>query len=51
MGDDGATGMLEMFQAGAHTLAQDEASCVVFGMRDAERGNRPGWGYGDSSAE
>lgn len=32
MGDDGAAGMLEMFQAGAHTLAQDEASCVVFGM-------------------
>ncbi len=32
MGDDGAAGMLEMFQAGAYTLAQDEASCVVFGM-------------------
>jgi two-component system chemotaxis response regulator CheB len=32
MGDDGATGMLEMKQAGAHTIAQDEASCVVFGM-------------------
>jgi two-component system chemotaxis response regulator CheB len=32
MGDDGAAGMLEMYQAGAHTLAQDEASCVVFGM-------------------
>lgn len=32
MGDDGAAGMLEMRQAGAHTLAQDEASCVVFGM-------------------
>lgn len=32
MGDDGATGLLEMRQAGAHTLAQDEASCVVFGM-------------------
>lgn len=32
MGDDGATGMLEMKQAGAHTLAQDEESCVVFGM-------------------
>lgn len=32
MGDDGAAGMLEMHQAGAHTLAQDEASCVVFGM-------------------
>ncbi|MGA7155363.1 MAG: chemotaxis response regulator protein-glutamate methylesterase [Acidobacteriaceae bacterium] len=32
MGDDGAKGMLEMKQAGAMTLAQDEASCVVFGM-------------------
>lgn len=32
MGDDGANGMLEMNQAGAHTIAQDEASCVVFGM-------------------
>jgi two-component system chemotaxis response regulator CheB len=32
MGDDGARGMLEMHQAGAHTMAQDEASCVVFGM-------------------
>lgn len=32
MGDDGASGMLEMHQAGARTLAQDEESCVVFGM-------------------
>jgi two-component system chemotaxis response regulator CheB len=32
MGDDGATGLCHMRQAGAHTLAQDEASCVVFGM-------------------
>jgi two-component system chemotaxis response regulator CheB len=32
MGDDGARGLLEMRQAGAHTAAQDEASCVVFGM-------------------
>jgi len=32
MGDDGARGMLEMKQSGAHTVAQDEASCVVFGM-------------------
>lgn len=32
MGDDGARGMQEMHQAGAFTLAQDEASCVVFGM-------------------
>ena len=32
MGRDGAAGLLEMQQAGAYTLAQDEASCVVFGM-------------------
>jgi two-component system, chemotaxis family, protein-glutamate methylesterase/glutaminase len=32
MGDDGARGMAEMKQAGAMTLAQDEATCVVFGM-------------------
>lgn len=32
MGDDGAKGLLEMKEAGAYTLAQDEASCVVFGM-------------------
>jgi two-component system chemotaxis response regulator CheB len=32
MGDDGARGMKEMFDVGAHTIAQDEASCVVFGM-------------------
>ncbi len=32
MGDDGARGLKEMFDAGAHTVAQDEASCVVFGM-------------------
>jgi two-component system, chemotaxis family, protein-glutamate methylesterase/glutaminase len=32
MGDDGAAGLLEMRQANAHTIAQDEASCVVFGM-------------------
>ncbi len=32
MGDDGAAGLLEMRQAGAQTLAQDEHSCVVFGM-------------------
>lgn len=40
MGSDGASGLLEMRQAGAATLAQDEASCVVFGMpREAiERG-------------
>jgi two-component system chemotaxis response regulator CheB len=32
MGDDGARGMLEMKNAGAFTIAQDEATCVVFGM-------------------
>lgn len=32
MGKDGANAMLEMKQAGAHNVAQDEASCVVFGM-------------------
>jgi two-component system chemotaxis response regulator CheB len=32
MGDDGAKGMLEMKEAGAATIAQDEKSCVVFGM-------------------
>ena len=32
MGDDGARGMKEMFDAGAVTIAQDEASCVVYGM-------------------
>lgn len=40
MGDDGANGLLEMRKAGAQTIAQDEESCVVFGMpREAiERG-------------
>ena len=32
MGDDGAHGMREMREAGAYTIAQDEKSCVVFGM-------------------
>jgi two-component system, chemotaxis family, protein-glutamate methylesterase/glutaminase len=32
MGDDGARGMKEMHEAGAKTIAQDEQSCVVFGM-------------------
>ena len=32
MGDDGAEGLCEMKQAGAATIAQDEATCIVFGM-------------------
>lgn len=32
MGADGAKGLLSMQQSGAHTLAQDEATCVVYGM-------------------
>ncbi len=32
MGDDGASGLLEMKEAGAKTIAQDEKTCVVFGM-------------------
>lgn len=32
MGKDGAVGMLEMKRAGSFTIAQDEASCIVFGM-------------------
>jgi two-component system chemotaxis response regulator CheB len=32
MGDDGAKGLLEMKKAGAHTVAQNEETCVVFGM-------------------
>ena len=40
MGDDGATGMKEMHEAGARTIAQDEATSVVYGMpkEAAERG-------------
>lgn len=38
MGDDGARGLRAMHEAGAYTLAQDEASCVVYGMpREAVR--------------
>jgi two-component system chemotaxis response regulator CheB len=32
MGSDGAQGMLKLRKAGAHTIAQDEATCVVYGM-------------------
>jgi two-component system chemotaxis response regulator CheB len=32
MGKDGAVGLREMREAGAHTFAQDEATCVVYGM-------------------
>jgi len=32
MGSDGAQGLLRMRQAGAHTIAQDESTCVVYGM-------------------
>jgi two-component system chemotaxis response regulator CheB len=38
MGSDGAQGLLRMKRAGARTIAQDEASCIVFGMpREAIR--------------
>jgi two-component system chemotaxis response regulator CheB len=38
MGSDGAQGMLKLKRIGARTIAQDEASCVVFGMpREAIR--------------
>jgi two-component system chemotaxis response regulator CheB len=38
MGNDGARGMLAMRRSGAITIAQDEASCVVYGMpREAKR--------------
>jgi two-component system chemotaxis response regulator CheB len=32
MGDDGARGLKELHDSGARTLAQDEESCVVYGM-------------------
>jgi two-component system chemotaxis response regulator CheB len=37
MGDDGARGLKEMHDAGAPTIGQDEASCVVYGMPMAAR--------------
>ena len=35
MGADGAAGLLEMKHSGAQTIAQDETSCIVFGMPKA----------------
>jgi two-component system chemotaxis response regulator CheB len=32
MGDDGARGMLELKEAGSYNVAQDEATCIVYGM-------------------
>ena len=32
MGDDGSIGIKELYDNGAYTIAQDENSCVVFGM-------------------
>jgi len=48
MGDDGAGRLKELREAGALTLAQDEASCVVFGI--AARGDRDGGGGARASA-
>ncbi len=48
MGDDGAAGLLEMHQAGARTTAQDEESCVVFGM-PKEAIKRGGRGQGPAA--
>jgi two-component system chemotaxis response regulator CheB len=43
MGSDGAQGLLKMRQAGARTIAQDESTCVVFGMpREAIRAGAAG---------
>ena len=38
MGDDGATGLLALKNAGGTTLIQDEASCLIFGMPKAAQG-------------
>jgi len=35
MGADGAKGLLEMRKAGAHTIGQDESTCIVYGMPKA----------------
>lgn len=44
MGDDGARGLIKMRQAGATTLGQDEATCVVFGMpHAAQLAGAVGW--------
>ncbi|MFV9505087.1 MAG: chemotaxis-specific protein-glutamate methyltransferase CheB [Oscillochloridaceae bacterium umkhey_bin13] len=44
MGDDGARGLSKLRQAGAVTLAQDEATCVVFGMpHAAQLAGAVGW--------
>ena len=37
MGRDGAEGLLAMLRAGANTLGEDEASCVVYGMPKAAK--------------
>jgi two-component system chemotaxis response regulator CheB len=37
MGKDGAAGLLEMHNAGAPTIGQDEATCVVYGMPKAAK--------------
>ena len=44
MGADGAEAMVELRRTGAHTIAQDEATCVVFGMprRTSIRWRPPG---------
>jgi two-component system chemotaxis response regulator CheB len=37
MGQDGAAGLLDMRRAGAATIGQDEASCLIYGMPRAAR--------------